>query len=413
MTRTDETWFRLVQWTQGQAPSERLAAQVLAYSGFENIDPSHPLGGKDGGRDAICSKEGRPWIMAVYFPRDQQAFNVIKSKFESDLASAAKHEPYGLAFVTNQELRLSERAELKELGADKDVTIDLFHLERVAHVLDEPSMSPIRQQYLDIDPGPVPIAVELDIIGSARRFVGGGEVLDWWLEHAAEKERQRHARSRQEHAENPISALRLQWMQPAPTPLTETEIEERIERWERRVRQAWPESEDHLAATAWPGLRFRLRNTGQVFLNDVQVIITIEGVRGLQSLHRDRFEQAKLLLPVIPARRDPYAGVDPSFYDDLRIADYPVTWKNLDDSVEITLDLRHLRPHPVWESEADDIVLFHGGDTGIGEVAARWTVTAQGYGKVYEGEVRTIPVEPVTILDSLSLVSKVDERSGK
>ncbi|CCW14437.1 hypothetical protein EBESD8_50060 [Rhodococcus aetherivorans] len=294
------------------------------------------------------------------------------------------------------------------------MTIDLFHLERVAHVLDEPSMSPVRKQYLDIDPGPLPIAVELDILGSARRFVGSEEVLDWWLEHAPEKERQRHVRSRQEHVQNPISALRLLPMQPpAPTPLTKTELEQRIERWERRVRQAWTESEDHLAATAWPGLRFRLRNTGEVFLNDVQAIITIEGVRGLQYLHRDRFEQAKLLPPVFPARRDPYAWVEPGFYDDLRIADYPVTWKNLDDSVEITLDLRHLRPHPVWESEADDIVLVHSGDIGGTEVAARWTVTAQGYGEVHEGEVRTIPVEPVSFLDSLEEVSGGDEPSDE
>ncbi|MEA1799002.1 hypothetical protein, partial [Rhodococcus qingshengii] len=128
MTRTDETWFRLLQWTQDQAPSERLAAHILSYSGFEDIDPSHPLGGKDGGRDASCSKAGRPWIMAVYFPRDQKTFSDIKAKVESDLAGALKHAPYGLAFITNQELRLSERADLMALGADADVILDLFHL---------------------------------------------------------------------------------------------------------------------------------------------------------------------------------------------------------------------------------------------------------------------------------------------
>lgn len=411
MTRTDESWFRLLQWTQGQAPSERLAAQVLAYSGFEDIDPSHPLGGKDGGRDATCSKDGRPWIMAVYFPREQQTFGDIKSKFESDFVSAAKHQPYGLAFVTNQELRLRERTELKEFGEDNGVTVDLFHLERVAHILDEPSMSPIRKQYLDIDPGPLPIAVELDIIGNARHLVGGEQVLDWWLVHAAEQERTQHARNRQPSALNPASALRMPWMESAPKVLTEAELEERIERWERRVRRTWTESEDHLAATTWPGLRFRLRNTGEVFLNDVQVIITIDGVRGLQCLHLDRFEQAKLLPPVIPATRDPYTGIDPSFYDDLRIADYPVTWKSLNDAVEITIDLKHLRPHPAWESEDDDIVLVVN-DAESTEVTARWTVTAQGYGKVYEGQVRTVPAEPVLISDALSLVSRV-ESSGE
>ncbi|EQM29986.1 hypothetical protein N601_30105 [Rhodococcus erythropolis DN1] len=411
MTRTDETWFRLRQWTQGQAPSERLAAQVLAYSGFDNIDPSHPLGGKDGGRDAVCSKDGRRWIMAVNFPRDEQTFGDIKRKFVSDLESATKHQPYGLAFVTNQEIRLSERAELRELGADKGVTVELFHLERVAHILDEPSMSPIRKQYLDIDPGPLPIAIELEIIGTARHLVGGEDVRDWWLEHAAEKERARHTRNRQQTALNP-AITRMQWMQSALPPLTEADLEERIERWEREVRRRWAESEDHLASTTWPGLRFRLKNTGEVFLNDVQVIITISGVRGLQCLHLDRFDQAKLLSPVIPAPKDPYAGIDPSFYDDLRIADYPVTWKSLDDSVEITLDLKHLRPHPAWVSEADDIILV-ANLAASSEVTAEWTVTAQGYGKVYEGQAITIPVEQASIQESLSLVSSADKRSSK
>ena len=58
MTRFDETWHRLLDWTQGQAPSERLAALLLNEEGYDVIDPSHPLGGKDEGADAdaTCSK---------------------------------------------------------------------------------------------------------------------------------------------------------------------------------------------------------------------------------------------------------------------------------------------------------------------------------------------------------------------
>lgn len=43
--RQDETWHRLREWTSGQTPSERLAAQLLAEEGYSEIDPSHPLGG--------------------------------------------------------------------------------------------------------------------------------------------------------------------------------------------------------------------------------------------------------------------------------------------------------------------------------------------------------------------------------
>lgn len=156
VTRIDETWHRLLGWTWGQTPSERLAAQIVAHEKYQDIDPSHPLGGKDGGRDATCTRDGQRYIVAVYFPRGQQSFTTIASKFADDLAKAATHDPEGLVFVTNQELRLGERDDLRSLGEAQAITVDLFHLERIAGILDRPPMAPVRRQYLDIDSGPGP-----------------------------------------------------------------------------------------------------------------------------------------------------------------------------------------------------------------------------------------------------------------
>lgn len=147
--RPDETWHRLLQWTYGQAPSERLAAQVLISEGYVSVDPSHPLGGPDGGKDAVCNKDGKKWVMAAYFPRGQQSFSAIKKKFIDDLDGVATNNAQGLVFVTNQELRLSERAEL--LGAAGATEVELYHLERTASVLDKPGMAGIRKQFLGID----------------------------------------------------------------------------------------------------------------------------------------------------------------------------------------------------------------------------------------------------------------------
>src|SRR4051794_3425016 len=133
----DETWRRLLEWTAGQTPSERLAAQVLRGEGYQGIDPSHPLGGPDGGRDAVASKAGKRWIMAVYFPRGRESFGAIRKKFLDDLVAASKHKPDGLVFVTNQELTLSERSELS--GAAGNVEVDIYHLERLASILDSPA----------------------------------------------------------------------------------------------------------------------------------------------------------------------------------------------------------------------------------------------------------------------------------
>jgi hypothetical protein len=123
--RIDETWHRLREWTYGQAQSERLAGQVLIAEGYTGFDPSHPLGGPDGGRDGMATKDGQRLVMAVYFPRGQQGLNAIRAKFATDLDGVASNNADGIVFVTNQELTLSERRELVE---STDSRVDLYHL---------------------------------------------------------------------------------------------------------------------------------------------------------------------------------------------------------------------------------------------------------------------------------------------
>jgi hypothetical protein len=108
MTRWDETWHRLLEWTSGQAPSERLAAQILLSDGYAGLDPSHPLGGRDGRKDAVATKAGKVWVMAVYFPRGRHDIDEIEAKLLNDLEGVAKNNAHGLAFVTNQELTLGD-----------------------------------------------------------------------------------------------------------------------------------------------------------------------------------------------------------------------------------------------------------------------------------------------------------------
>ena len=147
--RWDETWHRLREWTSGQGPSERLAAQVLVADGYTSLDPSHPLGGPDGGKDGLCMKDGQVWSMAVYFPRGRQPFAAIRGKFLQDLEGARSHVVHGMAFVTNQEISLGERKELLELASPTNV--DLYHLERITVLLDSAPMAATRKQFLGID----------------------------------------------------------------------------------------------------------------------------------------------------------------------------------------------------------------------------------------------------------------------
>lgn len=151
MSRRDggrETWHRLLEWDRGQADSERLAANILISEGFENVDPSHPLGGRDGGKDIICNFNNDKWIGGVYFPRGQQTFSEIKKKFLHDAEGIKKNGAKGFIFITNQEITLLHR---KELEDKCDVDVRIYHLERIADILNTPKMYGVRLDFLDIE----------------------------------------------------------------------------------------------------------------------------------------------------------------------------------------------------------------------------------------------------------------------
>jgi hypothetical protein len=144
-----ETWRRLLEWDKDSGAAERLAGQVLRFEGFREIDPSHPLGGRDGLKDVVCERAGKQWIGAVYFPRGQQSIKDITDKLAADAAGVAANDAFGIAFVTNQELRLAERATLAEACAP--AALELYHLERIASILDSPQSYGVRLEFLDID----------------------------------------------------------------------------------------------------------------------------------------------------------------------------------------------------------------------------------------------------------------------
>jgi hypothetical protein len=144
-----ETWRRLLEWDRGQAVAERLAAHVLRLEGYMEIDPSHPLGGSDGLKDVLCRRDSQKWIGAAYFPRGQQTLGAIRTKLADDAKGVSANGASGIAFVTNQELTLGERETLVE--QQHGIAVDIYHLERVASILDSPPCYGIRLEFLDIE----------------------------------------------------------------------------------------------------------------------------------------------------------------------------------------------------------------------------------------------------------------------
>lgn len=141
-----ETVNRLLNWQKGHTASERLISILLRIDGWSRNDPSQPLGGKDGGVDLACEKDGVKFIVCVYFPRGQQSFSEILSKFKSD---AQKNPDQNFILATNQEISLTQRARLSEEITSKKTHI--YHNELIAGILNSPAGYGARLEFLDIE----------------------------------------------------------------------------------------------------------------------------------------------------------------------------------------------------------------------------------------------------------------------
>lgn len=456
--RPDETYHRLLFWTYGQALSERLAGHLLYAEGYRSIDPSHPLGGPDQGADAMCVKDGEKWVMASYFPWGQDPFTDIMAKFKSDVDAARHRQPFGVAFVTNQKITNGEREKLRKAAGS--IAVDVFHLERNVHLLDSPAMSQIREQYIYIPAtGLLPMSVKASVEGVAHAFTDDAEVLDrfvWMREksirkrsdegHARvraereEQERADRARRAREEAErarerpwdiaaqlrgsdfisSALSESMLKAFQPQsivpehllgmekpkpPDPLSEDEIQERVDAYRAELGNRWPACRDYLAGTAWPALRVHIDNEAESFLKGVEIILTFHGARGVDFEGMDDFEFEKIEDPDWQPPSDPRFGrVAVPIPRLARRDDYPIEWRQNDDGdLEVTINLARLRPHPVWRTESvgEDVVLVVDPDSDADQITVTYTVTAEDYGKEFVGEPFTVDVERVDMLDVL------------
>jgi hypothetical protein len=138
----------LRDWRYGNAQAERLCAAILHLESFQDVDPQHPLGGPDGLKDVRCSKDGKTWIAAAYFPPTHPTFSEIRTKFDHDFAGVAANGVQAFAFVVNQPLSIAEREELQSRTGG--VPVEIYHLERIRALLDAPKGCGIRLEYLRI-----------------------------------------------------------------------------------------------------------------------------------------------------------------------------------------------------------------------------------------------------------------------
>jgi hypothetical protein len=140
-----ETWHRLARWLHGPAAAERLAAQILEAEGY-SVNPHHPHGGRDGGADGIAERDGVKWVMAVYFPTDQVPENRLLNKIRDDWRGVALNGAHGMLFVTNQKMTRSVQKTAQDAVGGGPLVI--YHLDRMVHLLELPSMADVRGRYV-------------------------------------------------------------------------------------------------------------------------------------------------------------------------------------------------------------------------------------------------------------------------
>jgi Fic/DOC family len=138
----------LRDWRFGQTQAERLVAGLLQLDGFKEVDPQHPLGGPDGLKDVLCTKAGVRWVAAAYFPPTRVTFAAITKKFDKDVQGVAANGAIGFAFFVNQRVSDTERKQLRQRSpAQRN---EIFHLERMVHLLNSSKGFGLRLEHLRI-----------------------------------------------------------------------------------------------------------------------------------------------------------------------------------------------------------------------------------------------------------------------
>jgi hypothetical protein len=142
-----ETAQRLLNWQSQSIASQRMAYGMLTQEGY-SIDPSN-VQGPDGAKDAIAIRNGKRYVVAVYFCTGQKTVTEIYKKFKGDLSGVTKNNAVGFIFFTNQFVGESDKK--KMLLLCDGFEFELYHLERISSLLDTPINYGRRLEFLSIE----------------------------------------------------------------------------------------------------------------------------------------------------------------------------------------------------------------------------------------------------------------------
>ncbi|WP_051299635.1 hypothetical protein [Arthrobacter castelli] len=245
--------------------------------------------------------------------------------------------------------------------------------------------------------GRPPITLNIELLGSVNRVVDINEKMERLYNLEEE-----NCIKKAENFTKPAGPNADHWMERTEAILPRG-ISDRIEadeikrqekhkdslkKWKREKPENIEKGREHLLGAAFAGAGIRVTSHNRS-ITKPRLIITFYDCEAFTYYTPEDADYGKVVKPIIrPRQQPPYVpGFEPGT---LIPRDYPVSWNNSENNVEVTLTPESFRPNTPWESGQDDYVLVTR-DSQAETVAATWVLTEEGYDETTKGDLQITP----------------------
>lgn len=240
--------------------------------------------------------------------------------------------------------------------------------------------------------GKTPIELEVGILGSISRV----DRVDEVLERLYDLEERKFANSN-EMAERPATpAYFAPSLFGSAQPLTPEERDRYLVAWRADKPNHIAQGRDHFLGVVLPGSGIQVVSRDR-FVGKPSLIVTFHGCEVIDYLNADDADYKRVVEPVV-RQRDPYGmNINPLDYR-ITARDYPVSWCNRGDDVEVVLTPESFRPNVPWMTDQDDYAILVR-DPQADWIDVTWLLTEDGNDAVTTGELRVSPADLVDAAD--------------
>jgi hypothetical protein len=226
------------------------------------------------------------------------------------------------------------------------------------------------------------VDLTIEIVSKPTRVSGTDEFLDNAIAWAAGEYRTRASKTTTTSPAWSLSAVKS-----IPNRSPE-QIQAQIDIFEADARRRWPHQLEYLLGCAVDGLGISITNKVGSWLSKPRIDLTFHGCYGVAWRDR-RYMDLDEVTPLIDPPRTPFDYLHSTFRSDLRVHQpaNPVSWRNIGDTLVVTVALSELRPGVPWVSDNDDVVAVSR-SLHSEQVQVTWIATVEGGGEQYTGELQ-------------------------